>query len=84
MEVTVYTKTGCKLCRAAKEKLLRMGVAFEERDLARFLDAEWEKLRDSSLKAFHAYIDERVPMIVIDGWPYDYPGAMKKLKELIH
>ena len=78
MKVTIYTKVGCKLCEAAKQKLRLLAVPFEERDLDAELSpaAAWPV----ELRAQHAFIDERVPMILIDGRPHDYAGAMRELK----
>jgi glutaredoxin len=70
MKVEVVTKPGCVLCLAAKDKLYRLGVEFSE-------------LSEDASKKLSSERGGLYPLIIIDGNVYDYPGAMKYLKEVL-
>ena len=82
MRVTLYGKENCGMCMAAKDKLVRLGVEFEVRDLE-YLTAYHEGWREDGsveLQAAYALLRNKVPIISIDGEWFDYPGSMRHLK----
>ncbi len=67
MLVQIITKAGCARCMLLKEKLLLMNVGWEE------LDA----------KGGIALEGKQLPIVLIEGEPYEYAPAIKKLKEML-
>ena len=82
MVVRVYGKPGCKLCKAVKEKLQLLEVAYQSLDFdatVSFHDS-WRADDSAAVLAAYRLFNERLPVIFIDDEPYDYPGAMRELK----
>ena len=82
MNVTIFSKENCKLCAGAKDKMVRMGVEFEVRDIE-YLTEVHEGWRDDgsvTILAAHALKERMIPMIQIDEGYYTYTEAMKELK----
>lgn len=71
MDIDVLTKPGCGKCLAAKGKLQLMKLSYTEHK------ATEERL------AHYGMQEANLPVIVIDDCAYDYPGAMKVLKETL-
>ena len=83
MTVNIYSKDGCKICESAKEKLKIMGIRYTTHDLQEVLQGKegWREDGSALILATYAFADAVPPVIEIDGQYYDYPGAMRKLKE---
>ncbi len=84
MEIVVYTKPGCALCRNFKDKLLNhLKVPFGERDLAHSLQISdtWKRDSTARLAAAHAYLDSAVPLILIDQRAFTYVRALVEIKK---
>jgi glutaredoxin len=69
--VTLYTRAGCHLCDDAKAVLDRLGVGFDEVDIA----------GDPELTAEYG---DRIPVVVLDGrehgyWRVDEPRLLRDL-----
>jgi hypothetical protein len=67
MKVVVISKAGCSRCLLLKDKLRRLGV-------------EWE---DATGVEVWNRTGMDYPITIIDGVPYEYAAAMKKLKEML-
>lgn len=82
MKVTVFSKKGCKLCERCKEKLAVMKIKYTERDLEDSIRPHkgWRKSDAVAVRAAFAMVNDRVPLVMIDGDAYNYSGAMKRLK----
>lgn len=86
MRIRVFSKDGCGKCEAAKEKLERFGLEYEEHSLAYHIERNpgWRERKDFVLVAQLAStgkaLGECLPTIEIDGVCYDYSGAMKVIK----
>lgn len=80
--VHVYGKNGCKICESAKEKLSLMGVEFGVQNLDEKIAPHdgWRDDKTLDLMASYAMFDT-LPLIEVDGVVYDYPGAMRALKQ---
>lgn len=59
-EVTIYTKSWCPYCRAAKDLLQKKGVAFTEIDIERQADGRQEMIQKSGGRS-------TVPQVFIAG-----------------
>ena len=71
MQIKIYTKAYCSYCYAAKNLLVKRGLAFDEAELSGNLEAEQE-MRDLTG-------GRTVPQILIDGTPI---GGFTELVEL--
>ena len=71
MQIKIYTKAYCSYCYAAKNLLVKRGLAFDEVELSGNLEAEQE-MRDLTG-------GRTVPQILIDGTPI---GGFTELVEL--
>jgi glutaredoxin len=82
MEIIVYGKKKCGKCEAAKDKLTRMGFSYISKDLDYFtsLHDGWRTDGSVQIRAESSFLEETVPMICIDDRFFDYPTAMKFLK----
>ncbi|MBN1257527.1 MAG: glutaredoxin [Planctomycetes bacterium] len=83
MKVHVYSKEGCGICTAAKEKLQRMGYDYEEHNLQYHVEFHegWEKDGSIEILAAHSQINT-MPLIRVGNEFLDYAAAMKTLKSL--
>jgi len=81
-KVTLYSKQNCGLCSAAKDKLSRLGVEYQVRDIDYItsLHDGWREDGSIDVMAGHSTINNHIPMIQIDDRYYNYTGAMKELK----
>ncbi len=90
--VLIYSKQGCGKCEAAKDKLRKMGLAYEEHTLAYHTEIHdgWREDGSTDLRAWCEAQDGGTPHalptieIIIDGkteW-HNYSGAMRRLKEM--
>jgi glutaredoxin len=84
MTIAVYSKEGCGICSAAKDKLNRMGLTYSTHDLPQTIEPHQGWREDGSVDVLAAYalIGNKLPVIRIDEEFHDYPGAMKRLKGL--
>ena len=82
MTIEVYSKKGCKLCKAAKDKLAMMGADFKTFELASAvtLHEGWREDDTVEIMAGYAMIGNRLPLIRIEGEFHSYPSAMRRLK----
>lgn len=81
MTICVYGKNGCGLCEAAKDKLNRMGLPFESRELSALTEFHAGWRTDDSVEIMACYADiATLPVVTIDGVAMGYPEAMKHLK----
>ncbi|MHC4872115.1 MAG: glutaredoxin family protein [Planctomycetota bacterium] len=83
MVVHVYSKDGCGKCEAAKDKLNRMGLSYEEHDLAYHVSHHdgWRDDGSVDVLAAHAEMDT-MPLLRVGESFLDYSGAMKVLKDM--
>ncbi len=83
MVISVYSKKGCGKCEAAKDKIRKMGYAYEEHDLAYHVAPHdgWREDGSVAVMAAHSQLDT-MPLIRVGEEIHDYPGAMKALKSL--
>jgi len=83
VQVDVYSKKDCGVCTAAKKKLDIMKLPYTEYDID-YMTSVHEGWRDDGSVDAQVYlclINNAIPMIVIDGVPFTYSGAMRFLKE---
>jgi len=82
--VQVYGKAGCGLCKAAAEKFTLLGIPNERLEISQFLKLHDGWKTDGSIEVCSAYyaMDQRLPIIKMAGEFYDYPKAMRRVKEL--
>ncbi len=81
--ITVYGRSTCGICNSAKEKFLRMGKEFDakEIDYAVTPHEGWRTDGSVDAQAAYALFSGHLPVIKMDGEWFNYPGAMKALKE---
>ena len=81
--IEVYGKPGCGLCQAAIDKLDGMELPYIKRNLSEFSDGHegWRDDDSVTIKAAWAFLDGRLPVILIDRFPYTYPQAMRFLRK---
>ena len=84
--IKIYTKPGCAMCMAAKEKMRLMDIPFTEQELAPCL-APTEGWRERQDYLYMAKASETgkvpgdiIPAFEIDNKIYTYTQAMKILK----
>jgi glutaredoxin len=78
--ITVYGKANCPKCDAAKMKLALMGLRFAFVDLAQVgVFREHPRAVDAQVESVLRKDD--VPLFLIDERWYDYPEAMRFLKD---
>lgn len=82
MTIEVYSKKGCGICEAAKEKLSMMGLSFRTVDLQEVIDyhPNWREDGSVDVLAGYALVGSKVPVIKIGDKYHDYPSAMRVLK----
>lgn len=82
--IEVYSKQGCGICSAAKEKLERLGLEFKAVDLQEAIapHAGWREDETVEIMAGYAMIDNHLPLIRIEGEFHSYPSAMRRLKSM--
>lgn len=85
MEIIVYSKEDCGICADAKDKLKRLKLPYEERSAERALTAHdgWRTDGTVDARAMMALIGDKIPMLVINGRPFEYTAAMREVKRLI-
>jgi len=82
--VVMYGKKGCDRCDRAKEKLVRMGVAYEYVDATEMMEPHdgWRDNESVELLAAY-YLYYSLPLFRFDDEPIvDYSAAMAKCKRL--
>lgn len=83
--VRIYGLPECGKCDAAKDKLRRFKINFEERSYSHYVAYHDSWKEDGSVEILAArsfYGDHAVPLIESeDGRVYDYPGFMRVLKQ---
>ncbi|MHC4199756.1 MAG: glutaredoxin domain-containing protein [Planctomycetota bacterium] len=84
MTIEVYSKQGCGICSAAKEKLELLGLDFKAVDLQEAITphAGWREDETVEIMAGYAMIDNHLPLIRIEGKFHSYPSAMRRLKSV--
>ena len=80
--IEVYSKEGCGICAAAKDKLRKLGLPFDTHDIETAVEPHegWRADGSTDVLAFYAMIDNHLPVIRIDGECTDYANAMRQLK----
>ena len=83
MSIKVYGMENCGKCEAAKDKLTRMGLEYEEHSLEYHttLHDTWRDDNTVDVRVAYEIHEESVPLIEIEGEIYTYSQAMKVLKE---
>ncbi len=78
----IYGKENCGICEAAKEKFDLLGVPYEFFNVDEFsmLHDGWRTDGSVARVAALALNNQTIPTIVIDGMPYTYGDAMRRLK----
>lgn len=81
MTIDVYSKPGCGKCEAAKSKLERMGLPYNEHDLSYHVSLHdgWRHDGSTDVMTAHTMLDT-LPIFRLNGEFHDYPNAMKILK----
>ncbi|MHC4249961.1 MAG: glutaredoxin family protein [Planctomycetota bacterium] len=81
MTIEVYSKEGCAICTAAKDKLRKLGLPFDSRDIDSTVVPHegWRDDGSADVLAMYAMIDNHLPVIRIDGECTDYASAMRRL-----
>lgn len=82
MTVEIYSKEGCKICTAAKEKMTLMGVDYREHDLAYYIQphAGWREDGSTEIMTAHTFYGS-LPLIRVGETILDYAGAMKAIRQ---
>jgi glutaredoxin len=82
--IDIYSKEGCGICNAAKDKLARMGLEYSSHDLQTTIEPHQGWRSDGSVDVLAAYalIGNKLPVIRINDEFHDYPSAMRRLKSL--
>lgn len=80
--IYLYTKPGCQLCQAAKDKLDAMKRPYIARNINEYLNDHegWRQDESVTIRAGWAMIDERLPLLFVDGQPMSYPETMRLLR----
>jgi len=83
MTIDVYSKEGCGICEAAKDKLNKLGLPFESHDIESTVKPHegWRQDGSTEVLAMYAMIDNHLPVIRIDGECTDYATAMRRLNK---
>jgi len=81
MEITIYGKRGCSLCRKAKEKLERLNLPYVFKDLDA-PDIDWRQNGYRCAMAEYCIYDT-LPIICVDGGYFEYAPAMKRVKQVL-
>lgn len=82
--ITIYGKSGCKRCEAAKEKMKLLGVEYDQVNIDKPPD-DWRKNGIVDAMAWACRQGGNhipVPIICIDGQHYGYSDGMKALKKM--
>lgn len=80
--IYLYSKPGCQLCQAAKDKLDGMQRPYIARNILAYVNDHegWREDGSVEIRAAWAYIDEKLPLLFVDGQPMTYPEAMRLLR----
>lgn len=83
MTVQLYSKQGCKMCVSFKEKLAKLGVDYQEHELAYHIAPHqgWREDGSADLMAAHTLYGT-MPLVRVEGKVLDYPGAIAELRRL--
>ena len=82
MIIQIYTKPGCGICEYAKDKLIKLGLAYEERNLEYHTQYHEGWREDGSVEAMAAHLFfDSLPLFKIDGEFYTYRCAMCILRK---
>ena len=81
MNIEVYSRDGCAICTAAKDKFTKLGLPFATRDIEAAVEPHdgWREDGSAEVLAMYAMIDNHLPVIRIDGECTDYANAMLRL-----
>ena len=83
MVVQIYSKPGCGKCEAAKDKLNKLGIDYEERSLEYHISHHDGWREDGSVEAMAAHtLLDTLPLFRVGEDFHDYPGAMRTLKRV--
>jgi glutaredoxin len=79
--IEVYSKPGCGKCKAAKDKLNRLGLAYTEHNIELYISHHegWRQDGSADVMTAHTILDT-LPLIRINGSFHNYPEAMGILK----
>lgn len=82
MVVQIYSKPGCGICEAAKDKMKKLGIDYEERNLEYHTQHHEGWREDGSVEAMAAHtLLDTLPLFRLDNDFHDYPSAMRTLKK---
>ena len=83
-QATVFGKADCEICQAATQKLTLLGIPNDKEEINRFLVPHEGWRTDGSAEIMSAYdmFDQKLPVIRLNGEFFDYPGAMRRAKEV--
>jgi len=84
LTIDIYAKEGCGLCGAAKSKFSMCGLEYNSHDMDKVIQPHEGWREDGSVEVLAAFAmhDGALPLIRIDGEYMNYPGAMRRLKNL--
>jgi glutaredoxin len=83
VRVAIFGKPGCGKCDSAKKNFATMGVEFEYYNVEEITEGEnWRENGAVIVSAGLAWIGNDLPLVLIDDFPYTYPGAVRFLKSL--
>lgn len=81
--IKVYGKPGCVMCDKAKDKLARLGLAFEFVDVSGIQDS-WRETDGVEFLTEKTWREDdgkpELPLLLIDGKWHNYPEAMKNVR----
>lgn len=81
--VTIYSKTGCGKCEAAKKKMQSMNIPYTERNAMIYVEPHDGWREDGSVDVMAVYqVTNTLPVFRINDDFMDYPNAMKQLKQV--
>lgn len=84
MKIELFGRQDCGLCAGAEDKLKRMGFEYDKLDIERIMALHdgWRDDGSINVMSLHCLINRKIPMILIDGTPYEYTKAMRFLKNV--
>lgn len=84
MKIELFGKKDCGLCAGAEKKLQLMGFEYDKLDIdsVMALHDGWRNDGSINVMSLHCLINRKIPMILIDGVPYEYTKAMRFLKNV--
>ncbi|KKM73964.1 hypothetical protein LCGC14_1405200, partial [marine sediment metagenome] len=78
-----FSKPGCQICVSLKKKLIEnLKVPFAERNIEHVMALHdgWREDGGVAARAGHEAIHQKVPLMMIDGRPFDYVKGLLEIK----